>query len=282
MHEFAVLFCNRMRRMNFIRFVFSVICVTFANPTIFLLFMIGVLFMKKVLATVLALGMTTLAFTACTEDTTTTTTGDTPVVTTTDSQAVTTTAPVETTTAKQALVFFDGDMVDNIDYGYYCKILRDENNEILGFAVHGWKNDSKAADLVIAPEYVVRDKTTGAVATYPVIQVGVGQGVISFQTEIETLTIPVGVTKVANTAFAQCTNLQSVSLPEGLTTIGRMAFWHCDSLTSVVIPSTVTEIGNYAFANCTSLKSVTLPAAFADQVDNIFSGCSEDLVITYN
>ncbi len=240
--------------------------------------------MKKVLATVLALGMTTLAFTACNGDEpATTTTTQNPAVTTTGDVGVvtTTTAPVETTTVKQPLVFFDSDMVDSNDYGYYCKILRDDNDQILGFAVHGWKNDSKAADLVIDSEYKVVDKTTGAVATYPIIQVGVGQGIISFQTEIETLTIPVGVEKIANKAFPQCTNLQSVSLPEGLTSIGTMAFWRCTSLTSVVIPSTVTEIGNMAFANCTSLKTVSIPTRFADQVDNIFSGCSADLVITY-
>lgn len=241
--------------------------------------------MKKVLATVLALGMTTLAFTACGDEPgTTTTVSQIPVVTTTagSGDVVTTTAPAVTTTAKQALVFFDGDMVDNVDYGYYCKILRGENDEILGFAVHGWKNDAKVADLVIDSEYVVKDLATGTIASYPIIQVGVGQGVISFQTEIESLTIPVGVTKIAKKAFPQCTNLQTVSLPEGLTSIGDMAFWCCTSLTSVEIPSTVTEIGNYAFASCSSLKSVTLPARFESQVDNIFSGCPSDLVITYN
>ncbi len=239
--------------------------------------------MKKVLATVLALGMTTLVFTACNGDDPSTTTDQNPVVTTTEGSGVTTTttAPVETTTAKQPLVFFDGDMVDNTDYGYYCKILRGENDEILGFAVHGWKNDSKVADLVVDSEYTVRDKTTGAVATYPIIQVGVGQGVISFQTEIESLTIPQGVLKIANKAFPQCTNLQSVTLPEGLQSIGNMAFWRCTSLASIVIPSTVTEIGEMAFANCTSLKSVTIPARFKDQAADIFSGCSEDLVINY-
>ena len=242
--------------------------------------------MKKVLATVLALGMTTLVFTACNGDEpgTTTTANQNPVVTTTgnaDVVTTTTSTPVETTTVKQPLVFFDSDMVDSNDYGYYCKILRGDDGQILGFAVHGWKNDSKAADLVIDAEYTVQDKTTGAVATYPVIQVGVGQGIISFQTEIESLTIPVGVQKIANKAFPQCTNLQTVSLPEGLTSIGNMAFWRCTSLTSIEIPSTVTEIGNMAFANCTSLKSVSIPSRFEGQVENIFSGCSADLVITY-
>ncbi len=151
--------------------------------------------------------------------------------------------------------------------------------EIIGLAVSGWKTEDATANIVIEAEYTARD-SAGNPTTLPVLQIGVGQGVVNFQTMLETVSIPVGVTKIANNAFSQCSNLKSVELPEGLTSIGKMAFWHCTSLESIVIPDSVTEIGKYAFSDCTSLKSVTLPERFRDQASNLFDGCP-NVVITY-
>lgn len=240
--------------------------------------------MKKVVATVLALGMTTLLFAACDKPSDETTTGG-PVgnlsTTTNSTTTATTTAPVETTTVKAPLVFSDDDMVDSTNYGYYCKILRNENKEAYALAVSGWKTEDATADMVIDAEYSFRD-SMGVLYTLPIVQVGVGQGVpaINFQSKLESVTIAEGVTKIANKAFPQCTKLKTLNLPEGLTSIGDMAFWNCKSLETLVIPSTVTEIGSYAFSACTSLKSVTLPARFESQVANIFDGCP-NVVITY-
>jgi hypothetical protein len=245
--------------------------------------MIGVLFMKKVIATVLALGMTTLLFAACNKPSETTTDGTTAVTTTGDASVTTTApAPVETTTTKPRIEFADEDMIDNVAYGYYCKILRDDKNEIIGMAVSGWKNDDAKAGIAFDSEYTFVDDL-GVQSTLPIVQVGVGQGVVTFQSKLESVVIPAGVTKIANKAFPGCTKLTSVTLPEGLTSIGEMAFWNCTSLETVVIPSTVTEIGKYAFSDCVNLKSATLPASFESQKDlvaNIFDGCP-DVVITY-
>ncbi len=240
--------------------------------------------MKKVVATVLALGMTTLLFAACDKPSEDTTTGG-PIgnlsTTTGTTTNATTTAPVETTTVKTPLSFSDDDMIDSVDYGYYCKILRNESGEAYALAVSGWKTEDATADMVIDAEYTFRD-SMGVLHTLPIVQVGVGQGVpaINFQSKLESVTIAAGVTKIANKAFPQCTKLKTVTLPEGLTSIGDMAFWNCKSLESVVIPSTVTEIGSYAFSDCTSLKSATLPARFESQAANIFDACP-NVVITY-
>lgn len=240
--------------------------------------------MKKVIATVLALGMTTLLFAAC-NNTSETTTDSTSAVTTVGDASTTTaetTQAQETTTTKSIIEFADEDMVDNVAYNYYCKILRDENNEIIGLAVSGWKNDEVRSSIEFDSDYTFVDKK-GVPATLKIVQVGVGQGVVTFQSKLESVVIPAGVTKIANKAFPGCTKLKSVTLPEGLTSIGEMAFWNCTSLESVVVPSTVTEIGKYAFSDCVNLKSVTLPASFESQpelVANIFDGCP-NVVITY-
>lgn len=240
--------------------------------------------MKKVIATVLALGMTTLLFAACNNpsETTENTTEVTTTVDASNATTETTTAVQETTTAKNKIEFADEDMIDDISYDYYCKILRDENGEIIGMAVSGWKNEEAKANIEFNSKYSFADKL-GVPVTLDIVQIGVGQGVVTFHDKLESVVIPEGVTKIANNAFTACTKLKSVVLPEGLTSIGKMAFWNCKSLESVVIPSTVTEIGSYAFSDCVNLKSVTLPKSFESQPDvvaNIFDGCL-NVVITY-
>ena len=240
--------------------------------------------MKKVIATVLALGMTTLLFAACNNTSETTENTTTEVTTTVDASSTPaeTTSAQETTTTKPKIEFADEDMIDDISYGYYCKILRDENGEITGMAVSGWKDSEAKANIEFDAQYTFVDKV-GNPITLDIVQVGVGQGVVTFQDVLESVVIPEGVTKIANNAFTACTKLKSVTIPEGVTSIGRMAFWNCRALESVVIPSTVTEIGSYAFSDCVNLKSVTLPKSFESQADvvaNIFDGCT-NVVITY-
>ena len=58
---------------------------------------------------------------------------------------------------------------------------------------------------------------------------------------------PEGITEIGEFAFAR-SNLESITIPEGVTKIGYGAFYHCDNLKEVHIPDTVTEIEEYAFA----------------------------------
>jgi uncharacterized protein YjdB len=48
-------------------------------------------------------------------------------------------------------------------------------------------------------------------------------------------------------AFCDCSNITSISIPSGVTKIGTGAFQFCSSLTSVTIPNSVKEIGSGAF-----------------------------------
>lgn len=60
-------------------------------------------------------------------------------------------------------------------------------------------------------------------------------------------TIPDGVTKIEDWAFANGSSLTSVMIPGSVTWIGNYAFFDCSSLTSVTIPGSVTWIGRDAF-----------------------------------
>lgn len=67
----------------------------------------------------------------------------------------------------------------------------------------------------------------------------------------------VPVTEIGDRAFHFC-NLQTVTIPEGITRIGNFAFLNCDYLTELVIPDSVTEMGEQSVSQCESLAAVTL------------------------
>ena len=58
--------------------------------------------------------------------------------------------------------------------------------------------------------------------------------------------------------FSYCTNIKSVVIGEGVTRIGDKTFVDCSGLETVSIPSTVTSIGDYVFLNCTAITGFTV------------------------
>lgn len=135
-----------------------------------------------------------------------------------------------------------------------------------------------------------------------------------YNTVIESVKIPEGVTTIGEAAFSWCINLTSVTIPNSVTTIGGMAFYNCGSieratlpmhavssipkdvlktvvitngtaigvraflnyvnLKSVTLPDNVKTIGDYAFQNCTSLDNIILPHGVTAIGERAFSGCT--------
>lgn len=237
--------------------------------------------MKKIIALFLVVGMTAALFVSCKpaneETTTDNSTSATTTETTGGSGSTETSSTTTETTTKGPVVFVDSQLIDSLNYDYIIRTIKDQDtNKVVGVAIFNWKQDKATDTIVFDSEYTMKDGTK-----CPVLQIGVGQGILSFQNELKSVTVPASVTKIAKKAFSFCTELTTLNLSEGLESIGEMAFWACKSLESVSIPSSVTEIGTNAFAGCENLKSVTLPRAFESQIDNIFEGCPEDMVITY-
>ena len=93
---------------------------------------------------------------------------------------------------------------------------------------------------------------------------------IECSAEVSEVTIPEGVTEIADNCFAGCAELESVKLPSTLKKIGDGAFIDCMGLLSIVIPEGVTEIGDYAFRSCEKLASVILPKSLKVIGDGAF------------
>ncbi len=72
------------------------------------------------------------------------------------------------------------------------------------------------------------------------------------------VTIPNGVTTIAESAFAGCSSLTSVTIGNGVNSIEWCAFQGCSSLTSITIPNSVTSISQFAFNGCSSLTSINV------------------------
>ena len=88
------------------------------------------------------------------------------------------------------------------------------------------------------------------------------------------VTVPEGVTAIANEAFSGDTALQEIVLPETVRKIGDRAFYNCSSLEELVLPEGVVSIGESAFSHCSSLKSASLPSTVRSIGNGVFAGAT--------
>ena len=86
---------------------------------------------------------------------------------------------------------------------------------------------------------------------------------------------------IGNSAFYDCSELKSILIPKGITRLGYNAFFFCRNLTNVIIPDGVTYIGNGAFSSCNKLITITLPETLTDIGDSVFAHSFELTSIYY-
>ena len=113
-----------------------------------------------------------------------------------------------------------------------------------------------------------------------------------------TVTIPSGVTSLAEDAFTAKTSITSVDIPSTVHTIGMAAFYANTSLTTVTfqansqltsiasaafertaiasisLPSSLTYLGNYAFYGNAALTSITIPEGVTQLLQNTFESAT--------
>jgi hypothetical protein len=74
-------------------------------------------------------------------------------------------------------------------------------------------------------------------------------------------------------AFFHYSDLESITIPDGVTSIGRYAFGYCSSLNKITIPDSVTSIGNYAFCCCIYLTYVAIGNGTTSIGNSAFYNC---------
>jgi hypothetical protein len=96
------------------------------------------------------------------------------------------------------------------------------------------------------------------------------------------ITIPDGVTTIANGAFQNST-LVSIIIPNTVISIGAMAFAEANTLRGIVIPNSVTEIGVDAFVGIGTLESITVDSANPNyrDIDGVLFNKLATQLITY-
>jgi len=87
------------------------------------------------------------------------------------------------------------------------------------------------------------------------------------------LTVPEGVTTVADSACYSCISLESVSLPSTLKVIENYGFCDCRALESITLPEGLEIIGYYAFASSTLLETIEIPASVESIGGEAFADC---------
>lgn len=73
------------------------------------------------------------------------------------------------------------------------------------------------------------------------------------------ITIPKGITKICDYAFANCETITNVVIPNSVISIGNSAFSGCSNLKNISIPNSVVNIEKGAFSSCFNLEEVEIP-----------------------
>ena len=171
------------------------------------------------------------------------------------------------------------------------------NNDGTGYIVSNYSGTLKS--VVIPPYY----------NDLPVV--GISSDAFAYNTSLESIVIPEGVTRLESYTFNGCSSLKSVTLPDRLVEICCAAFYECNSLTSITLPfigfsandndysylghifgangyydnenyvptslKTVVITGgyiaNYAFYGCSNITEVTLPQNITRIGNNAFQYC---------
>ena len=95
-----------------------------------------------------------------------------------------------------------------------------------------------------------------------------------FNSGIESIRIPSGVTDIVDSCFENCPLLETVTFSKGLKTLGENAFKGCIALKTVVLPDGLESLGGSTFEGCINLESVTIPSSCTSFVDDeIFKNC---------
>ena len=97
----------------------------------------------------------------------------------------------------------------------------------------------------------------------------------TLRSNVKTLEIQEGVTRVGQYAFYNLTGITEVVIPESVLTVEEDAFRNCTSLVSVEILGPVDKIYQNAFNGCTSLSTLILHDGAKQILSHALEGCTK-------
>lgn len=171
---------------------------------------------------------------------------------------------------------------------------------------------SNAWTRAISPSPTGHVTVPSSLGGFPVVGIGdyAFYGFYSASYELESVTIPNGVTRIGKRAFSGCPNLTDVTIPASMAVVDNGAFSGCSNLkgvhisnlvnwcqitfvyssnplrqahelylngervTRLAIPESVTAIGDDAFAGCSGLTEVAFPNSVTNIGNSSFMDCS--------
>ena len=74
--------------------------------------------------------------------------------------------------------------------------------------------------------------------------------------------------RIGNWSFYNCHNLQSLTIPEGVTEIGSAAFYGCTYLQDLTLPGSLQQIGDNCFALCSKLNYINVNATIPPTIES--------------
>ena len=95
-----------------------------------------------------------------------------------------------------------------------------------------------------------------------------------FADQITGVSLPQGLSCIADGAFSECAALAEIEIPDTVTRVGYGAFELCESLGALTIPGSVETIDDWAFNGCTSLADLSLCEGLSSIGSFAFSDCA--------
>ena len=117
------------------------------------------------------------------------------------------------------------------------------------------------------------------------VEVGANCDIMTFTfngcVDIETITIPNGVSFTGNAWASGCYSLKSITIPKGVTNLRQSAFKECYDLKRVSLGTGLTQLYQYAFNDCRVLRKITLPTGMTQIGSEVFKRCDACKVLTF-
>ena len=102
----------------------------------------------------------------------------------------------------------------------------------------------------------------------------IGEGAFADLSGLKTIIIPGTVREIGMNAFRNNADLETVILQEGVEVIGESGFAECCNLKNIELPESLIDIGQYAFYQDNSLDNVMIPSKITTINTYTFYGCS--------